>query len=119
MPHIGLPGNPVSSLLAFELFGRPAIHKMLGRGASSRPVVRAIVDEAIVNSDGRRVYARAVVRKAKDGRWHARLTGPQGSGVLTSMAYAKGYAVCPAERDRVSVGEEVEVLMVDLEQPED
>ena len=59
------------------------------------------------------------MERAADGRWHARLTGPQGSGVLTSMAYANGYAVCPAERDRVSVGEEVEVLMVDWEHSPD
>ena len=119
VPHIGLPGNPVSSLLAFELFGRPAIHKMLGRGASARPVVRAIADEAIVNSDGRRVYARAVVRKAKDGRWHARLTGPQGSGVLTSMALANGLAICPEDRDQIDPGEETDVIILDGKHPED
>ena len=119
VPHIGLPGNPVSSLLAFELFGRPALLKMQGREVQSRPTITAVADEAIVNTDGRRVYARAIVGREPDGRWHARLTGPQGSGVLTSMAYANGYAVCPAERDRVSVGEEVEVLMVDWEHPED
>ena len=119
VPHIGLPGNPVSSLLAFELFGRPALLKMQGRRVQSRPVVTAVADEAIINTDARRVYARAIVERAADGRWHARLTGPQGSGVLTSMAYANGYAVCPAERDRVSVGEEVEVLMVDWEHSPD
>ena len=119
VPHIGLPGNPVSSLLAFELFGRPALLKMQGRRVQSRPTVTALADEAIINTDARRVYARAIVERAADGRWHARLTGPQGSGVLTSMAYANGYAVCPAERDRVSVGEEVEVLMVDWEHSPD
>ena len=119
VPHIGLPGNPVSSLLAFELFGRPALLKMQGRQVQSRPVVTAVADEAIINTDARRVYARAIVERAADGRWHARLTGPQGSGVLTSMAYANGYAVCPAERDRVSVGEDVEVLMVDWEHSPD
>ena len=119
VPHIGLPGNPVSSLLAFELFGRPALLKMQGRQVQSRPVITALADEEIVNTDARRVYARAIVERAADGRWHARLTGPQGSGVLTSMAYANGYAVCPAERDRVSVGEEVEVLMVDWEHSPD
>ena len=119
VPHIGLPGNPVSSLLAFELFGRPALLKMQGRQVQSRPVVTAVADEEIVNTDARRVYARVSVERAADGRWHARLTGPQGSGVLTSMAYANGYAVCPAERDRVSVGEEVEVLMVDWEHSPD
>ena len=119
VPHIGLPGNPVSSLLAFELFGRPALFKMQGRQVQERPVVTAVADEPIINTDARQVYARAIVERAADGRWHARLTGPQGSGVLTSMAYANGYAVCPAERERVAAGEEVEVLMADWEHSPD
>ena len=106
----------MSSLLAFELFGRPALLKMQGRRPASRPTITAVADEAIVNTDGRRVYARAIVSAGEDGRWHARLTGAQGSGVLTSMAYANGYAVCPEDRDEVSVGEDVEVLMVDWDQ---
>jgi len=90
-----------------------------GRQVQARPVVTAVADEPIINTDARQVYARAIVERAADGRWHARLTGPQGSGVLTSMAYANGYAVCPAERERVAVGEEVEVLMADWEHSPD
>ena len=59
MPHIGLPGNPVSSMVSFELFGRPAIYKMLGRSDWRRPMLRAIADEPIENSDSRRVFLRA------------------------------------------------------------
>ena len=112
IPHIGLPGNPVSSLLAFELFGRPALHKMQGRTPQARPMVRAIADEPIVNTDSRRVYARTIMSLEDDGRWHAKLTGSQGSGVLTSMAYASGFAICPEDVDEVNAGEEVDVLMV-------
>ena len=119
VPHIGLPGNPVSSLLAFELFGRPAIHQLMGRQPQPRPIIRAIADEDIVNTDSRRVYARATVHRPDDGPWHARLTGPQGSGVLTSMAIANGYVVCPEEAERVSAGEECDVIMVDWEHPDD
>ena len=119
VPHIGLPGNPVSSLLAFELFGRPAIHRLMGRSSQPRPVVRAVADEDIINTDMRRVYARATVHRDGDGRWHARLTGPQGSGVLTSMALANGYAVCPEGAERVRAGEECDVIMVDWEHPTD
>ena len=119
VPHIGLPGNPVSSLLAFELFGRPAIFKMLGRKVTPRPMIRAVADEAIVNTDGRRVYARVIVRQGDDGRWHARLTGPQGSGVLTSLALANGLAICPEEREQVNPGEEVDVIMLAWEHPVD
>ena len=119
VPHIGLPGNPVSSLLAFELFGRPAIQRLMGRAPQGRPVIRAIADEDIVNTDMRRVYARATVHRGADGQWHARLTGPQGSGVLTSMAIANGYAVCPEEAERVRAGEECDVIMADWDHPAD
>lgn len=119
VPHIGLPGNPVSSLLAFELFGRPAIAQLMGRAPQSRPVVRAIAEDDIVNTDARRVYARATMQLDDEGRWHARLTGPQGSGVLTSMALANGYAVCPEDAERIRAGEECDVIMVDWEHPTD
>ncbi len=119
VPHIGLPGNPVSSLLAFELFGRLAIYQMMGRQPQPRPILRAIADDDIVNTDWRRVYARAILDRGADGRWHARLTGPQGSGVLTSMALANGYAVCPEDQERVRAGEECDVIMVDWDHPLD
>ena len=119
VPHIGLPGNPVSSLLAFELFGRAAIHKLMGRLPNPRPTIRAVADDDIVNTDSRRVYARATLQRGDDGRWHASLTGPQGSGVLTSMALANGYAVCPEEAERVHAGEECDVIMVDWDHPVD
>ena len=119
VPHIGLPGNPVSSLLAFELFGRLAIQKLMGREPQPRPIVRAIAEDDIVNTDARRVYARATMTLDADGRWHARLTGPQGSGVLTSMALANGYAVCPEDAERVHAGQECDVIMVDWEHPSD
>ena len=119
VPHIGLPGNPVSSLLAFELFGRLAIQKLMGREPQPRPIVRAIAEDDIVNTDARRVYARATMTLDADGRWRARLTGPQGSGVLTSMALANGYAVCPEDAERVHAGQECDVIMVDWEHPSD
>jgi molybdopterin molybdotransferase len=112
VPHIGLPGNPVSSMVSFELFGRPAIYKMLGRSDWRRPTVRAVADEPIENTDARRVYARAVLT-LRDGRWHAALTGPQGSGILTSMAEANALAIVPEDVPRVDVGEEVDALLLE------
>jgi molybdopterin molybdotransferase len=112
VPHIGLPGNPVSSMVSFELFGRPAIFKMLGRADWQRPVVRAIADDEITNTDARRVYARAILTQ-RDGRWHAALTGPQGSGILTSMAQANALAVVPEDVPGVRRGEEVDCLLLD------
>lgn len=111
IPHIGLPGNPVSSAVSFELFGRPAIYKMLGWADWQRSVVRAVADDVIENLDARRVYARAILSR-RDGRWHAALTGPQGSGILTSMAAANALAVVPEDIPRINPGEEVDCLVL-------
>jgi molybdopterin molybdotransferase len=112
VPHIGLPGNPVSSMVSFELFGRPAIFKMLGRGDCQRPRVTAIADERIENYDSRRVYARVILLE-RDGAWHASLTGPQGSGILTSMAAANALAVVPEDIAAVEPGDTVECLLLE------
>lgn len=112
VPHIGLPGNPVSSMVSFELFGRPAIFKMLGRSDWQRRRVRAVAAEPIANTDARRVYARAIVTE-RDGRYHAALTGPQGSGILTSMATANAFAIVPEDVPGVDVGDEVDVILLD------
>jgi molybdopterin molybdotransferase len=113
VPHIGLPGNPVSSMVAFELFGRPAIMKMMGKTDWRRPMVKAIAEEPIANrGDPRRFYARCIVTE-RDGRYYASLTGPQGSGVLTSMVYANGLTVIPADVDELPAGAEIDVIMLD------
>ncbi len=112
VPHLGLPGNPVSALVAFEQFGRPAIQKMMGKSSHGKPTVTAVLEDPIINTDGRRVYARAVVTK-KNGVYHARLTGHQGSNVLTSMARANGLAICPEDLPRKEAGETVDVQMID------
>lgn len=113
IPHIGLPGNPVSSMVTFELFGRPALMKMMGKRDWKRPTLRAIAEEPILNrGDERRFYARCIVRQ-REGRYYASLTGPQSSGMLTSMAYANALTVIPAEVDEVRPGEEIDVIMLD------
>ena len=112
VPHLGLPGNPVSAMVAFEQFGRAAIHKMMGKSGFLKPRITAVLDEPIYNTDGRRVYARAVITK-RNGAYHARLTGNQSSNLLTSMASANGLAVCPEDLPMKDAGETVEVLMLD------
>ncbi len=116
VPHLGLPGNPVSALVAFEQFARPAIRKMMGKELTPRPTVQAILDDPVNNYDGRRVYARVVVYR-ENGEYRARLTGNQSSGVLTSMARANGLAICPDDRSRLESGETATVQMLDW--PED
>ena len=115
IPHLGLPGNPVSAMLTFELFGRAAIFKMLGKEhAWPRPVIRAVTRDRIRNTDGRRFYARVILDE-EDGRPVVSLTGPQGSGVLTSMALASAFAICPEDRESIEPGEECDVILADRE----
>jgi len=112
MPHLGLPGNPVSSMVTFELFARPAILKMMGKKKLAKPTVEAVVGDSIVNKDGCRIFARAVVKKRR-GQYFARLTGPQGSGILTSMPSANGLVFIPEDKARVEAGDVVQVMMLD------
>jgi len=112
IPFFGLAGNPVSSMVNFELFARPAILKMMGRKHLTKPTVRAVVEDAIENIDGRRVFTRVFVEKRGDG-YFARLTGPQGSGILTSMALANGLAIVPEDEPGVKPGDVVDVMMLD------
>jgi molybdopterin molybdotransferase len=112
VPHLGLPGNPVSSMITFELFARPAILKMMGKKGLAKPTVEATLEGKIKNTDGRRIFARASVR-LEDGRYVARVSGPQGSGILTSMSRANGLVIVLEDVDSVGDGDTVKVLMLD------
>jgi molybdopterin molybdotransferase len=111
VPLIGLPGNPVSAMVSFEQFARPAILRMLGHTDLNKPTVQAVLDESLTNS-GRRAFVRVVVTRQEDG-YHARTTGEQGSGVLTSMSRANGLAVILEGIERVEAGTLVTVQMLD------
>jgi len=112
VPHLGLPGNPVSSMITFEQFARPAILKMMGKGALTKPAIRAIIEDDVANTDGRRLFARVMVTK-RGGQYYASVTGPQGSGILTSMTKANGLAIIPESSKGVKAGDMVEVQMLD------
>lgn len=109
-PVFGLPGNPVSAMVTFELFVRPALLAMQGRRGPGRSRVRAVAGEPIANRGSRRGYLR-VSMDARDGRWLARLTGEQGSGILRSMVAADGLAVVEPDTN-IDKGEEVEVILI-------
>ena len=112
VPLLGLPGNPVSAMVAFEMFARPAIRAMLGRPLRARPAVDGILTGPIRNYDGRRVYARVEV-ELKNGVYYATPTGPQGSNILTSMSRANGLAICPEDLPAKQAGEQVRIIMLD------
>jgi len=112
VPHLGLPGNPVSSMITFEQFARPAILKMRGIGNHTRPVVFAAIDQDIANDDGRRIFVRVHVSRTGHD-WTANVTGPQGSGILTSMAAANGLAIVPEDCPLVRAGDKLKVQLLD------
>jgi len=110
-PWLGLPGNPVSTLVTFELFARPAIRKMQGHSLLFRRPVRVRVTESITLTAPLTHYLRAVV-DAREDSYVARLTGSQGSGLLSSMAKANALLVIPQERPRIEAGELVDALFL-------
>lgn len=112
IPLLGLPGNPVSAMVAFAMFARPAILTMLGKQRLTRPMVEGVLAGPIYNTDGRRVYARVEVVR-RDGIYYAYPTGPQGSNILTSMSRANGLAICPEDVPAKAEGETVQIIMLD------
>ncbi len=116
VPLLGLPGNPVSAMVGFELFGRPALLKMQGRDGYTRPTIRAGFTSSLTDRGDRRQYVRVRIeqRDSESGTlWMAHLTGEQGSGVLTSMMHADGLLIVPEGMTQVEPGTQLPVLMLD------
>lgn len=112
MPWLGLPGNPVSTMVTFELFARPAIRKMRGHARLFRRPVPVVVEEPVHAPAELTHFQRAVVT-TRDGQRYARLTGPQSSGILTSMSLANALLIVPAGRGDVTAGETLHALPID------
>jgi molybdopterin molybdotransferase len=110
MPWIGLPGNPVSTMVTFELFVRPVLLRMLGHTRCFRLPVPVVLQEPVRIGARLVHFLRAVVTPGEDGGLGARLTGPQGSGILTSMIRANALLVVPFERPEVSAGDVLHAL---------
>ena len=106
-----LPGNPVSALVGFEVFLRPALHTMLGATTVDRPRVQVRIDHRLRPSD-RIEFQRAVVRVAADGTLQAATTGPQTSSRLVSLVGANALIVVPPGVDALPEGSRVEALLI-------
>jgi molybdopterin molybdotransferase len=112
----GLPGNPAATLLTFELFVRPVLHQLEGRSATAA-ADRAITEDCLRASSGRRGFVRVTVARAEDGsvlrddkgRTRVRLAGGQGSHMLRSMAAADALAIVREDVGRLEPGDEVEI----------
>jgi molybdopterin biosynthesis enzyme len=117
----GLPGNPVSSFVTFELFVRPALRRLAGHRRPLRATDRAILADPVAKSHGRRAFVRVVAERDADervtrderGRVVVRLAGGQGSHVLSALASAEALAVIPEEDDMLAAGSEVELWWLD------
>jgi molybdopterin molybdotransferase len=112
VPVLGMPGNPVSAMVSFELFVRPALLTMLGYTELAKPTVEAVLDDALDRKDDRRHYVRVRI-EARDGVYHAALTGEQGSGILNSMVLANGLAIIPEDWTHAPAGARVRAMFFD------
>jgi molybdopterin molybdotransferase len=111
-PVFGLPGNPVSSMVSFELFARPALRQMMGHAVLDRPRVSAVTDEDLGRRpDGKLHLVRVVATADDNGRWHVRSSGGQASHLLHAMARANALVLLP-DGDGVAAGEQVEAMLL-------
>jgi molybdopterin molybdotransferase len=110
IPFIGLPGNPVSSFVGFEVFARPTLQRLRGSLDGDRQTVRVRCQEQI-DSDGRESYLRAQIRE-ENGHFVASLTGHQGSGNLHSLVQANALLIIPAGVKCVPAGQEVDAWFI-------
>ncbi|MBM3262189.1 MAG: molybdopterin molybdotransferase MoeA [candidate division Zixibacteria bacterium] len=105
----GLPGNPVASMVTFELFVRPALLKMRGMSRLYRPTLRATLMEDIRKMPGRKQFFRMCLIE-REGKLFTLRTGAQGSGILRSMSLADGLAITHEHQELLCTGEEVEIM---------
>lgn len=112
VPWLGLPGNPVSAMVTFELFARPVIRRMLGHTRLFRRPVTVVLEEPVRIGVRLTHFLRAIVTVRDDGVLTARLTGPQGSGILTSMSRANALLVVPEDRPESALGETAHALLL-------
>jgi molybdopterin molybdotransferase len=109
-PYFGLPGNPVSVFVSFEVFIRPALMKMMGRRQLSRPQITAVLDQDVSGPKGKTQFARVLVRRDGDV-YVARPTGGRGSNLIATVSRANGLALIPPGTDTAPAGSEVTVWL--------
>ncbi len=112
IPWVGLPGNPVSVMVTFELFVRPAMLRMLGHRRLHRRPVKVTLEQPVEIGARLTHFLRAIVTTQPSGELTARLTGPQGSGILTSMARANALLVVPEDQPVHAAGAQLSALLL-------
>jgi molybdopterin molybdotransferase len=109
-PYFGLPGNPVSVFVSFEVFIRPALMRMMGRTELGRPEIVARLDADVRGPKGKTQFARVRVKRGSDG-WVATPTGGRGSNLISTVSRANGLAMIPAGTEKAPTGSEVRVML--------
>ncbi|MBI3803284.1 MAG: molybdopterin molybdotransferase MoeA [Nitrospirae bacterium] len=109
-PAFGLPGNPVSAMVSFDQFVRPALLKAGGRTDFLRPTIQATLEEEVRKHPGKRHFLRAIV-SVENGAYRVRTTGDQDSHILLSLVKANALMILPEEGDRIKAGEKVSVQL--------
>ena len=109
-PYWGLPGNPVSVFVSFEIFVRPAILKMMGRTQLRRPEVTATLARDVSGPKGKMQYARVDVKRGAAG-WTAEPTGSRGSNLISTVSRANGLAMVPPGIELAPAGSQVRVML--------
>jgi molybdopterin molybdotransferase len=112
VPIFSLPGNPVSSMITFEQFVRPAILKMTGHRGVFHPTATAVLAHEVKKKPGRLHFHRVVLTR-ENGRYLAASSGDQNTGIMTTMVNANAIALLPADRGHFAAGDEVEVQILD------
>ncbi len=112
-PWLGLPGNPVSTLVTFELFARPLLRTLAGHRRPHRRSVPVVLDEPLSLAAPLTHFMRVMLARGDDGALHARLTGAQSSGMLTSMSNADALLVVPPEPLEVPAGAGLRAIPLD------
>jgi molybdopterin molybdotransferase len=113
IPIITLPGNPVSAMVSFEVFVRPALRRMLGAQHLLRPQVTAELTEAVTSPPGRRSFLRGIVERTADGRVVARSAGGQGSHQMAALAACNALLVVSEDQTRLEPGSRVLALLLE------
>ncbi len=115
VPFCGLPGNPTSTFVGFEILVRPALRRMQGHAHCARPRAKAILAHDVKKNPARRYFFRATFARAADGALSVTLAGNQSSALLTSAHLANCLLVLPEGEKRFAAGSEVEIVRLDQE----
>jgi molybdopterin molybdotransferase len=111
-PFFGLPGNPVSAYVSFEVFVRPALRRMLGVEPINRPTIRAKLGASVTSPPGKRTFARAKL-EVEHGSYSVRPVGGGGSHLIASLAHANALIVVPEKETKLAAGATVTVMLLE------